>query len=267
MNAFKDYYFILGIIRTASQEDIEKAYRYSMSVVKTSDFGNAGENAELQQSILSDVNEAYECLRNPAKRRAYDERMKSYTPPPPTPTRVNPGVSTNSKELVELYFNELKKKKSRSFPTLGKFFRAMFFLIFAGASAAIGLNYFQTGKLGLPDLRQNTQGQIQQAAARITTPFSASPSAQPAPTTPANAKNKDRFIRVYDIRYGGVITAQKAVCRKEPEPGAPSAASMANDAIVFVTKECRSENGDIWYFVESSQGAGWVEEGSVKVYK
>jgi hypothetical protein len=271
VNALKDYYFILGIVRTASQDDIEKAYRYSLSVVETSNFGSAGANANLQQSILSDVSEAYECLRNPAARRAYDERMNFNSPPPP-PAMVNPGVSTNSKEIVELYFNELKKKKSRSSPTLGRFFRAMFFLIFIGASAMVGLNYFQTGKLGLPKLdlpisQQTTRGQSQQTAKRNATPFRDSSAAQPAPTRDTTTKKKDSFIRVYDIRYGGVITARKAICRKEPEPGAPSAASMANNAVVFVTKEYHSENGDIWYFVESSQGAGWVEGESVKVYK
>jgi curved DNA-binding protein CbpA len=280
MNAPKDYYFILGIVKTASQFDIERAYQYSMGVVKTSDFGTHSAGDSLQGTIMGDINEAYECLRNPVTRRMYDAQMEVLSPPPPRPEKFNPAVGINTKETLEYCFVAMKKKKSRSLPSLGKFFSAMLFMVSVGFSAYNGLTYFQTGHFGfsaksLTMQATSTQNSnngmwVSRGMGRGEQP-APPPPPTPVQTAPRPATNngggKGRYERAYDIRYGGVITASKAVCRKEPSAKSASTANMAKNAVIFVTKESRDDDGALWYFVESDRGSGWVLGGELKVFK
>ena len=64
---FKNYYQVLGLERTASEDDVRKAYRklarkYHPDVSKEAD-------AELK---MRDINEANDVLRDKEKRAAYD---------------------------------------------------------------------------------------------------------------------------------------------------------------------------------------------------
>src|SRR3954454_12033182 len=66
---FKDYYEVLGVPRTASEADIKKAFRklarqYHPDVAKTK------KGAEEK---FKEINEAYEVLSDPGKRKKYDE--------------------------------------------------------------------------------------------------------------------------------------------------------------------------------------------------
>ncbi|HMK86331.1 MAG TPA: DnaJ C-terminal domain-containing protein [Steroidobacteraceae bacterium] len=80
---FKDYYDTLGVSRGASAEEIKRAYRklarkYHPDVSKE-------RNAEAK---FKDVQEAYEVLKDPEKRAAYDQLGHNYRPgqqfrPPP----------------------------------------------------------------------------------------------------------------------------------------------------------------------------------------
>ncbi|OOG53035.1 DnaJ C-terminal domain-containing protein [Polaromonas sp. C04] len=70
---FKDYYKVMGLARDATQDDIKRAYRrlarkYHPDVSKES-------NAEKQ---FKEVGEAYEVLRDPEKRAAYDRLGPNY---------------------------------------------------------------------------------------------------------------------------------------------------------------------------------------------
>ena len=80
---FKDYYAIMGVARDASQDDIKRAYRklarkFHPDVSKEAD-------AEVR---FKDLGEAYEVLKDPEKRAAYDQLGQGYRPgqefrPPP----------------------------------------------------------------------------------------------------------------------------------------------------------------------------------------
>jgi curved DNA-binding protein len=80
---YKDYYKVLGVARNASQEEVKRAYRklarkYHPDVSKEA-------NAEER---FKEVQEAYEVLKDPEKRAAYDQlgsnwrQGQSFTPPP-----------------------------------------------------------------------------------------------------------------------------------------------------------------------------------------
>ena len=80
---FKDYYTTIGVARDASQDEIKRAYRklarkYHPDVSKEA-------NAE---DRFKEVQEAYEVLKDPEKRAAYDQLGSNYRPgqdfrPPP----------------------------------------------------------------------------------------------------------------------------------------------------------------------------------------
>jgi len=80
---FKDYYEILGVARTASQDDIQKAYRKLAR--KFHPDVNKDPGAE---DTFKELNEAYEVLRDPEKRNKYDtlganwKQGQDFTPPP-----------------------------------------------------------------------------------------------------------------------------------------------------------------------------------------
>lgn len=65
---FKDYYKVLGVERSASDDDIKKAFR-RLARKHHPDLSKAADAAERMQEI----NEAYEVLRDPQRRAAYDQ--------------------------------------------------------------------------------------------------------------------------------------------------------------------------------------------------
>jgi len=79
----KNYYVILGVNRNADQDSIKKIY-HQLSQIYHPDKNLSGVN---QQRML-DVNEAYEVLSNPSKRKEFDAALflketPTVTPPPP----------------------------------------------------------------------------------------------------------------------------------------------------------------------------------------
>src|SRR6185295_4875078 len=66
---YKDYYKSLGVSREASDEEIRKAFR-KLARQYHPDVAKDKKNAEEK---FKEINEAYEVLSDPAKRKKYDE--------------------------------------------------------------------------------------------------------------------------------------------------------------------------------------------------
>ncbi len=66
---YKDYYKVLGVSKTASQEEIKKKYR--KLAVKYHPDKNKGDKAKEEK--FKSITEAYEVLKDPEKRKQYDE--------------------------------------------------------------------------------------------------------------------------------------------------------------------------------------------------
>ncbi len=101
---YKDYYATMGLERAASEEDIKKAYRrlarkYHPDVSKEPD-------AEEQFKAVA---EAYQTLKDPQKRAAYDQLGahrpgEEFQPPPDWGTRFDAGAfSAEDLDLADLF--------------------------------------------------------------------------------------------------------------------------------------------------------------------
>ena len=80
---FKDYYQIMGVPRDASQEDIKRAYRK----LARKFHPDVSKEAKAEDHF-KELGEAYEVLKDPEKRTAYDQismgrhHGERFTPPP-----------------------------------------------------------------------------------------------------------------------------------------------------------------------------------------
>jgi curved DNA-binding protein len=89
---FKDYYEILGVPRTASADDIKKVFRRLARVYHP----DVAKNKVTGEAKFKELNEAYEVLGDPEKRRKYDElgadwqNGGNFHAPPPGSHRRSP---------------------------------------------------------------------------------------------------------------------------------------------------------------------------------
>lgn len=91
----KDYYQILGILETASQEDIRRAY-LRMALVWHPDrhTGESPERIAVVTACFQEIGEAYGVLSDPSRKADYDWRRRQIrATPPPRPARPSPSAS------------------------------------------------------------------------------------------------------------------------------------------------------------------------------
>jgi curved DNA-binding protein len=81
---FKDYYEVLGVSRQAGDEEIKKAFRK----LARKHHPDVAKDKKTAEEKFKEINEAYEVLSDPAKRRRYDElgadwkQGAEFRPPP-----------------------------------------------------------------------------------------------------------------------------------------------------------------------------------------
>jgi len=66
---FKDYYSTLGVAKTATEKEVKQAYRK----LARKHHPDVNPNDKTAESRFKEINEAYEVLGDPAKRKKYDE--------------------------------------------------------------------------------------------------------------------------------------------------------------------------------------------------
>jgi curved DNA-binding protein len=121
---FKDYYAVLGIERTATQDEIKRAYRklarkYHPDVSKEPDG----------EARFKDVAEAYEALKDAEKRAAYDDvgnryqNGQEFSPPP----GWDSGFEFSSADFAEVHSHDFNRSD---------FFESLFGRQAAGARGA-----------------------------------------------------------------------------------------------------------------------------------
>ena len=71
--AKRDYYEVLGVEKTASEAEIKKAYR-KMAIQYHPDKNPGDKEAEAK---FKEINEAYDTLSDPEKRKKYDNPMSN----------------------------------------------------------------------------------------------------------------------------------------------------------------------------------------------
>ncbi|SOE87670.1 curved DNA-binding protein [Burkholderia sp. YR290] len=150
---YKDYYAILGVERTVTQEDIKRAYRklarkYHPDVSMHSDA----------EERFKELGEAYEVLKDPEKRAAYDRlgtqwrSGEDFQPPPNwdegfefSGTGDEAGAHADLKDFFEAMFGSARAAQPRQGPSgaMGQDHHAKVFIdiedAYRGAQRAISL--------------------------------------------------------------------------------------------------------------------------------
>ncbi|MGC8735041.1 MAG: J domain-containing protein, partial [bacterium] len=128
---FKDYYAILNIPPNADQELINEAYRKLSSF--THPDRQPEERKKWAEERQKDLNEAYDILKDPEKRKEYDEQYKLYQE---FLSRFRDEIEKNAQRDVDNKANERSHTYSQSSDKpvgcIGRLFTWLFILFILG---------------------------------------------------------------------------------------------------------------------------------------
>ncbi len=102
----KDFYELLELSRGASQDDIRTAYR--KSVREHHPDTNPGDN--FAEERFKDIQQAYEVLSNPEKRRGYDQRLRASSMRNSRGQRAGAGARTGGETAATVDLSDLLRK-------------------------------------------------------------------------------------------------------------------------------------------------------------
>ena len=110
-----DYYKILGVSKTATEEEIKKAYR------ELAKKWHPDRNNGLETDTFKKINEAYDVLSNEKKREEYDNEMlfgfsfgfESFYPEEVNPfKKTSMDLNAENDEKLSKMFAKLRKEKA-----------------------------------------------------------------------------------------------------------------------------------------------------------
>ena len=243
----KNYYFIIGVPRNATSQQIDEAYNKILISANNARDG-------YQASMMREAAEAYECLIDPVRRSSYDAMFYT-TADAPLKENIYQYTSKESSIAAEVEFNKLRKKHNFKRHITRRLCFAVIFICFAGAGIFYLSEFLRKGgsareiPAGLFNVRKET----------------------PAPTPPpseaviASAAQKP-VVREYQVKTGGVVIRNGAECRALPSENSLVKAMMSKDDVVFATKETRY-GGSVWYYVTNNRFEGWVSGADIRMYK
>lgn len=92
MIATRSHYDVLGVRVGASHDEVRRAYHRSARLLHPDRHGSSSPDAARRaERAMQDVNEAWRVLRDPARRRAYDDRLLGRGPTGPGRSAGSPG--------------------------------------------------------------------------------------------------------------------------------------------------------------------------------
>ncbi|GME99612.1 unnamed protein product [Ambrosiozyma monospora] len=110
-NWFEVNQCVLNVARTATPEEIKKAYR--KLALKYHPDKNQSKDAEEQ---FKKISESYSVLSDPTKKRAYDYDLRTSNYGPSSSTRSNPGYSSTYPAQANRNNNNNSNSNQRSYP-------------------------------------------------------------------------------------------------------------------------------------------------------
>lgn len=156
---YKDYYKVLGLTKEATQDDIKRVYRklarkYHPDISKES-------NAEEQ---FKEVGEAYEVLKDPEKRAAYDQlgedlkAQRDFRPPPGS--KAGAGRSADFDDFLADLFAQRARAGGRAYQANGEDSYAKVSIdledAYHGATRSLTMRTTERGADGRPFLQERT---------------------------------------------------------------------------------------------------------------
>jgi len=121
----KNYYDVLQVGRKATQEEITESYRLLAQMYHPDRFAGNEQKCRKANGMMRELNEAYQVLRDPVRRQAYDRALRPVVPRHPAPQQPArraaqhaPSASTARQSVIPPFdweeFSRARKAQQKS---------------------------------------------------------------------------------------------------------------------------------------------------------